>query len=314
MNLYHKLAIIPLLLLSQFALAAEQVDKTISSPDNLRLKVTVQRGEVKLLPWDKSEIQVSGTLDELSQGLNLMQNGNAVILEDKMPRSYSGNNSQGSDLTIMVPKSLKLYAEGVSANYQLRGLQGDINIQSVSGEIKASTLVDNVTIHTVSGDINTEALKGKLELESVSGSIQDNHSIGSVSYKLVSGNLTANSHAKEVAIEVVSGDAKIELNEVSSLKGQSVSGDLDVSLNRLTSKINLDSVSGDIELTLPADLNANININGGPGGDINNNLTSDKPKKGKYSPTSSLQFQMGNGSAEVNLGTISGEIELKKIK
>ncbi|MCE9680579.1 DUF4097 domain-containing protein [Shewanella sp. AS1] len=312
MKNHLKFAILPLLLLSPLAMAAQSIDKSISAPDNMRLNLKVQRGEVKIDSWDKSEIQVKGTLDELSEGFILEANGNAVTLEDKMPRQYSGNNKAGSNLTIMVPKELKLYVKGVSADYQLDNLSGDINVESVSGAVKANKLNNEIHLHTVSGEITTQTLKGKTVLETVSGEIQDKQSEGQISYKLVSGELEADSQASDIRVEVVSGDAKLNLGQVASLKGQSVSGDLSFNLKGLSSKASLDSVSGDITIKLPESVNANFDINGGPGGDIDNYLTEDKPTRGKYVPHSSLQFQMGNGNAEVNISTISGEISLEK--
>ncbi len=312
MKRYIKLAVIPLLVFSQLSLAAEEISRTIMAPDNLRLKITVKRGEVKLASWDQNSIQITGNLDELSQGFTVQENGNAINLEDTLPRHYSGKNTQGSDLTIMLPKSVKLYTEGVSANYQVTELEGDINIRTVSGNINASKLLNNVNINTVSGKIDAEELSGKLTLESISGGITDKYSQGSINYQLVSGDLNTETHATEVRIGVVSGDVEAKLYDIKTLNGQSVSGDLKISLNTLSSRLDLNTVSGDIDLALPERLNANININGGPSGDINNKLTEDKPTKDKYSPEKKLFLQIGDGSAEINLGTISGEIDLKK--
>ena len=302
---------LPFLLLSQSALAAQSVDKRIEVQGDLRLNLEVQRGEVEILPWDQSAITVSGTLDELSEGLTVEQNAGTISIEDKLPRHYSGSNKEGSRLTIKVPKQLKLYSEGVSANYKVSELSGDINVQTVSGNIKADGLGEQVSINSVSGDIVSQSLQGKLKLETVSGNIEDKQSLGKVSYTLVSGKLNADSGAEQVSIELVSGDAKVSLDKVERLKAQSVSGDLNLSVSGLTTKASLESVSGDISFSLPANLDATFNIDGGPSGDIDNRLTQDKPKRPKYGPGSSLQFQMGNGSADIQINTISGDINLK---
>ena len=302
---------LPFLLLSQSALAAQSVDKRIEVQGDLRLNLEVQRGEVEILPWDQSAITVTGNLDELSEGLTVKQNAGTISIEDKLPRHYSGSNKEGSRLTIKVPKQLKLYSEGVSANYKVSELSGDINVQTVSGNIKANGLSEQVSINTVSGDIVSQSLQGKLKLETVSGNIEDKQSLGKVSYTLVSGKLNADSGAEQVSIELVSGDAKVSLDKVERLKAQSVSGDLKLSVSGLTTKASLESVSGDISFSLPANLDATFNIDGGPSGDIDNRLTQDKPKRPKYGPGSSLQFQMGNGSADIQINTISGDINLK---
>lgn len=314
MKINYKLAIIPMLMISPVLLAAQSVDKTISTESNPKLNLQVHRGEVQILPWDNNEIQVKGTLDELSEGLIIEKKGNLISIEDKMPRHYSGNNNDGSKLTIMVPRELNLSAEGVSASYQVNDLNGDINIQSVSGSIKATNLTNEISIHTVSGNIQSDTSKGKLSLETVSGNIEDNQSIGKVSYKLVSGQLSANSKADEVAIEIVSGDANLTLGDISRIKSQSVSGDVTLSMQSIATKASLSSVSGDIILSLADNSNASFAIDGGPGGKIQNSLTDDKPKKQKYSPNSTLKFQLSNGNADIKMSTISGDIRLKKAR
>ncbi|QYJ87019.1 DUF4097 domain-containing protein [Shewanella mesophila] len=312
MKINYKLAIIPMLMMSPVLLAAQSVDKKITTESNPKLNLQVHRGDVQITPWENNEIQVTGTLDELSEGLIVEKKGNIISIEDKMPRRYSGNNKDGSKLTIMVPRELNLSAEGVSTSYHVNDLNGDINIQSVSGNIKATNLANEVTIYTVSGDIQSNTSKGKLSLETVSGNIKDNQSIGNVSYKLVSGQLTANSKADEVAIEIVSGDANLTLEDISHIKSQSVSGDVTLSMQSITSKASLSSVSGDINLTLPDNSDASFEIDGGPGGKIQNSLTDDKPYKQKYSPNSTLNFQLSNGNADIKMSTISGSVRLKK--
>ncbi len=311
MKLSHFL-LIPLILLSNLTFAAQSIDKQINVGSELKLNIKVLRGKVKIQSWDKQVISVKGTLDELSEGFIFEQQGHSVTLEDKMPRQFSGNDKDGSSLTITVPTNLTLYAEGISSSYQLASLEGDISINSVSGDIHAKDISKHVLIHTISGDINSSGLKGKIKLDTVSGSIKDNNSNGEISYKTVSGSLKIDSEASKVSIEQISGDGKVHLQNIDNLEVRSISGDIELSLTGLKSMANLDSVSGDISIELPQLINARFNLNGGPGGKIYNRYSDDKPTKEKYSPTSYLKFQSGEPTANIKINTISGDIELIK--
>ncbi|MEC4728178.1 DUF4097 domain-containing protein [Shewanella sp. D64] len=302
--------LLPLILASQLVLAAESIDKQLKVDDNLKLYIKVLRGDVTIRSWDKQEVSIRGKLDELSEGFVVDHQGNKLTLEDKMPRQFNGKNKEGSSLIFMVPKSLNLTVKGLSADYQVSKIQGDIFVNSISGNINLDDLKKQVHTKTVSGNINASALNGKIKLATVSGKIKDNNSKGEISYKLVSGELNANSSAQDVSIELVSGDADIKLTDLQSLQVRTVSGDIELSLDSLTSKASLNSVSGDIDLTLTQDINASFKINGGPGGKIINQLTSDKPSKEKYSPTSYLKFKMGDAQADIDISTISGTIKL----
>ncbi|ABZ77802.1 conserved hypothetical protein [Shewanella halifaxensis HAW-EB4] len=300
------------LLLSHIAIAGEAIEQQQTVEANPVVKVKVQRGSVSFKSWDKNEIAVKGTLDDLSEGFTFSVKGNKVTIEDTLPRQYSGNNTEGSELVITLPHTLKLEAEGVSANYSLDNLSGALEVSSVSGNIKASTLSDKTMLQTVSGDISTRSLTGKSKLHTVSGDIKDTQSSGTLSYQMVSGELTADTKASKVTIESVSGDATIALANVDALSVKTVSGDVELSLNTLLSRAKLGSVSGDIEMSFLGDTDVSFNINGGPGGKINNKLTDDKVTKEKYSPQSYLKFQTGDGRAELSASTISGKIELLK--
>ncbi|WP_299808362.1 DUF4097 family beta strand repeat-containing protein [uncultured Shewanella sp.] len=300
------------LFLSNIVIAGEAIEQQQTVQGNPLVKVKVQRGSVTFKSWDKNEIAVKGTLDDLSEGFTFSVKGNNVTIEDNLPRQYSGNNTEGSELVITLPRKLNLEAEGVSANYSLDSLTGTLEISSVSGNIKANALSDKTMLQTVSGDISTRSLTGKSKLQTVSGDIKDTQSSGILSYQMVSGELTADTQATKVAIESVSGDVTIALASVDTLSVKTVSGDSELSLNSLLSRAKLGSVSGDIEVKFLGDTDVSFNINGGPSGKISNKLTSDKVTKEKYSPQSYLKFQTGDGRAELKASTISGKIELLK--
>ncbi|MFT5235585.1 MAG: hypothetical protein ACI8SK_001034 [Shewanella sp.] len=310
-TLTHSL-LLPLMFISQLALAAETIDKQFKVDNQLKLYIKVLRGDVTIQSWDKQEISIRGTLDELSEGFIVDHQGDELTLKDKMPRQFNGHNTKGSSLTFMIPKSLDLTVKGLSADYQVSQIKGNIFVNTISGNLNVDNLKQQVHIKTISGNINASALSGEIRLETVSGKIKDIKSKGEIGYKLVSGELDANSSAQDVSIELVSGDADVTLASLRSLQVRTVSGDIELSVDSLSSEANLNSVSGDIELTLTQDINASFKINGGPGGNIINQLTSDKPSKEKYSPTSHLKFKQGNANANIDISTISGTIKLSK--
>lgn len=310
MNMAKYVLIVPLIGISFMSMAKETVDQQLTVTDNPSVSVKIQRGNVELVSWDKNTIQIKGELDELSQGLLFEVNGNSVIVEDKLPRSYQGSNQQGSQLTIYLPKQLGLDAEGVSASYQLAQLDGQISLAVVSGSITAKQLSGNTKLTTVSGNINTSELAGKINLETVSGDITDNNSQGEAELRLVSGELKSQSAFTQLTVDQVSGDISVTVNQVTELNVVTISGDAQLTLGGELNKAQLETISGDMALTFTAMPNSSFMIDGGPGGKINNQLTDDKPLKQKYSPSKTLQFKTLAGAGQVNINTISGKISL----
>ncbi|KFZ37352.1 hypothetical protein HR45_10025 [Shewanella mangrovi] len=310
-----KLATVLLLvsgLLSPALFAAQQVDQQAQLSAGAKVDIRVQRGNVEVNSWDKDEIAVKGSLDARSEGLIFQQKGNNFVVEDKLPHRLSGSDDNGSALQIFVPKQINLKIKGISANYQLQQLEGNIDTASISGNIKLNTLKGDINVRSVSGDINTKDVAGKLMLESVSGNIHDQNSSGSARYRVVSGDLTSSSSATDLYADVVSGSAEIQLSQLDSLELHAVSGNIKVTLANISNKAQLDSVSGDIDLIFSTMPDVEFSINGGPGGDIHNKLSDDKPVKAKYTGAENLKFQLGSGKADFYITTISGGITLKR--
>ncbi|MGX9460341.1 DUF4097 family beta strand repeat-containing protein [Shewanella sp. A14] len=310
MNVIKYILIAPLMALSAFAMAIAPVEQQQNVAENPNVSVKVQRGNIQLISWDNNSIQIKGQLDELSQGLLFEVKGNTVVIEDKLPRSYQGNNQQGSQLTIYLPKQLTLDAEGVSAHYKLSQLNGQVALALVSGSIKANNIVGETTLTTVSGNIISTELNGKINLETVSGNITDNNSQGDAELRLVSGQLNSNSAFNRLTIDQVSGNINASMPMVTELNVVTISGDAKLTLGADITKARLESISGDITLTFSAEPNLSFMIDGGPGGIINNQLTDDKPIKQKYSPVKNLQFNTQSGAGKMNINTISGRINL----
>ncbi|NKF50882.1 DUF4097 family beta strand repeat protein [Shewanella sp. WXL01] len=306
-----KAALLIAVTLSFNAYSAEQVSKQVAVSGSPNIDVQVQRGSVQIIGWDKNEVSVTGTLDELSEGLIFKQRGNNIEIEDKMPKQYQGNNKQGSNLIIKVPNELQLEAEGVSANYSLHDLQGKVELEVVSGNIEAKKISGDTELTTVSGHINSQNTQGKLELESVSGNIKDINSMGKISYRLVSGDLRASSKATKASVETVSGDIRGQFSDVGKVKVVTVSGDVELGFSDSLRKGHIESVSGNLSIGFSTMPSMQVSIAGGPGGKIRNKLTEDKPVKPKYMPSSELNFVAGSGDGKLSVETISGNITVK---
>ncbi|RLV60201.1 hypothetical protein D5018_08010 [Parashewanella curva] len=294
------------------AIAGQEVNKTLDASSNPHIDINVKRGNVEINTWNKNQVRVKGSLDEKSEGLIFKRDGKHIQIEDKIPDRFNGRDKDGSQLVIMVPTKLTLDAEGVSADYQVTGLQGEISVGSVSGNIDASKLTGDIEINSVSGEMKLKGLQGKAKVNSVSGDIKDTDSKAKTIYNLVSGNLKAHSQGQAIEVQTVSGDIDATFPKVTKLDIKTVSGDANIQLSSKVEKVRGKSVSGDIDLHFGAMPNLSFSINGGPGGNINNHLTDDKPKRSRYTNSESIEFVTGSGDGSVRMSTISGDLSLSK--
>ncbi|MGB0893636.1 MAG: DUF4097 family beta strand repeat-containing protein [Parashewanella sp.] len=291
-------------------LAAEKVDKTLAVTASPSINIEVKRGDVSIKSWDKNQVQVIGTLDDYSEGLIFKKRGNSITIEDKVEQRIDLSGKAGSKLKIMVPKKLRLDAEGVSTDFDVSKLSGDIRVSSVSGDIDAKSLQGSPELKSISGEINANDLSGEIQLSSVSGQLNDKNSKGSIRYNAVSGDLNAHTQASHIEIQQVSGQLNGDFSMAKSLQIKLVSGDAKFSVNGDINSLKAQSVSGDVMVKFSKLPDANVEIDGGPGGDIQNKLTQDKPKKARYTGAESLDITIGKGTANIRMDTISGDLIL----
>src|SRR5262245_52414752 len=123
---------------------------------------------------------------------------------------------------------------------------------------------------------------------------------GNVEMREVTGKVHANSVSGEMRIESVSG----------TVSASSVSGDVKVEINRIDNAddMKFSSVSGNLSVKAPANLDANIKMSS-----VSGTLKTDFPieiHKPEYGPGQSAKGSIGNGSHNLRLSTVSGNITL----
>ena len=311
-NLYNYLPLL-LLIAATPSSAGERVNEAMSLGDVKYVTIENLRGEVTVIGNSSEQVSVSGELDDKAEGLTFEKSGSRIIIKVEIPNnSRNGWGADGSDLTIEMPKHVRVSFKGVSSNINISNFSHGSEIQTVSGDIVAKNLMQQIELATVSGNIDSKNLTGKIRLSSVSGDINDRNSAGRAHLKTVSGSLTSSSTATEVSANSVSGDIELRLDEVDELIVSTVSGQFEgqLSLND-DGLLKMSSVSGDLEVDFKNDVQASFNLKTNAGGNIVNGLTSDRAQRAKYGPSSKLSFETGKASASVRASTVSGRIEVK---
>ncbi len=316
-QLLPRLALSLLILGVNTAGAQEPIDETRTVAPNERVLVDVMRGEVRIRPSQQNEFRVRGTLDEEAEGYSLESSGGSTRFSVDLPRSASrwgngGDVDRPSDLDIELPAGATLEFHGVSTQVIVTGIAGGSEITSVNGRIEASDLSERVTLSSVNGDIRSAGLTGTLSLRTVNGEIEDSGSSGRIEYGSVNGSIRAASSAQEVSLESVNGDADLALQGTARLTLDTVNGDLVVTLAQSASpQIRGNSVSGDLQIALEGDLDVRVALET-HSGEISNGLSEETPTRERFGPRKSLHQTLGQGSGLLELRSISGDLGLAR--
>lgn len=307
-----------LLAVSQFSRAAENpvaIDETRQVQVNERIEIEVMRGEVVIRTGSDNTFRVSGTLDELAEGFELRSSNGFTFFEVLMPRNIGRGgfrSAQESELEIVVPVNSNVSYTGVNANVDIDGVTGGTQVTTVNGTISASNLADRIQLRTVNGDISSRNNNGRLDLQTVNGEIRDSGSEGRAYYEAVNGEIDINSAAVEIEVTVVNGSVQAQLSGTRDLSMKSVNGDIDVELSDVTSpRIEGSTVSGEVTLTLPADIDARFSLQSHAGGNIVNNITDDEVVRARFGPARDLDFSTGRGVGMIEMSSVTGRLELR---
>jgi len=286
-----------LLLAISTSSSAENIDQTLVAEPDGEVRIEVVSGEIEVIGWDKNEIRVTGNApNDKDQFIFEVDGDDARIEIEGKHGFWNWRSSNGStSLKIYCPKNSSVKMEGASTEFEIENILGSVEANSMSGDINLEGGNDNIEIESVSGDVRVDGASGKLNLSSISGDV------------------TVSANAIHFDAQTVSGniDAKIGLVDLVDL--ESVSGDITVHfLLASDGRLDADTVSGDIDINFENDeINASFDIETGPGGDIKNRLSDDR-RNNKNHFSGSLEIELGDGDASINIETMSGTIKLNK--
>jgi len=253
------------------------------------IEITELAGFIEVTGWDRPEIEITGAPASADR-VRVTTSGNHTTIRIQ-PFSMSGENTDASHLAIHVPLQSSLSASLVSANLKVNGVQGDVNLRTISGNLSGE-VGGNLRANTATGSVNMTARAAK-----------------SIEVKTINGDVRLTGGSGEVDVGTVSGEAKIDLATLSNGHFRSISGDMSTSLSLAPdARLEGESVSGNLRFDFPQQPSAEVDVQT-ISGDIENCFGA-TATKAQYGPGSRLQFKAGDGRAHVHIRTKSGNVKL----
>jgi hypothetical protein len=179
-----------------------------------------------------------------------------------------------SVLTLTVPKRCTINAGVVSASAVVAGFEKTTQVRSVSGDIVLDGVSGDVSATTVSGDVECRTMDGDLAFKSVSGELT-----------------VADGTPRRLRANTVSGR---------------ITADLEL---RPTGYVTFHSMSGDILVRLPENVEADVSMRSTSGRLVS---TFENLSDASGPGAKSMSGRLGGGMASVSATTVSGEVTLLK--
>jgi DUF4097 and DUF4098 domain-containing protein YvlB len=223
------------------------------------------------------------------------RNGNVDVRTDYPRRNWSG----GVDYTVSVPRD---------ANVVLHSISGDIRVSTLNGELR---------VESTSGDVVATAVRRLRQAKTVSGDVEIVDSDGDeVAGETVSGNVVARGvKARTVDLHSVSGDLRMTDVESDRAFVRSVSGNVEFS-GRLSrnGRYELQSHSGDVRVSPLGASGFSLEAS-----TFSGDLRSDYPltvqgnqPNGRRNGRGPIRGTVGDGGAILTLQSFSGNITIVK--
>jgi DUF4097 and DUF4098 domain-containing protein YvlB len=265
-----------------------QTDETVPAPRGGRLTIDNFAGEVTIHTWDKDTIHVVARHQSRTQ-VNIRPSTAGVVI------SASGTRGpQGSvDYDITAPGWMPIKVDGQFNFITIEGAQAEVSAESVRGDIVIKGGTGFVTAKSIEGEIVVEGARGKVSVSSVNEGIKISDTSGEITADSINGAITmTRMDSKSVDASTVNGDITYE--------GTLPDG----------GRYMLTTHNGDLLFGIPESANATFTVR-----TYNGDFSTDLPLQGAREEMhrgKRVSLTLGRGSADVNLESFGGEIQVKK--
>jgi DUF4097 and DUF4098 domain-containing protein YvlB len=262
------------------AVQAEVYTKSFTVSNRASVHVDTDDGNVVVTTGDSKqvELRVEYTGYELEKSLHIdsSQQGDEVNLTARIPGHwhFTIGIRRGLHIEVRMPKD------------------ADLQVKTGDGSIKVGDLAGNVDLHTGDGSLTADSVKGNIRLNTGDGSI--------------------NATGLDGTCDAQSGDGRIRLaGRFDSLRVKSGDGSIDVDArpgSKVDSSWNVRSGDGGIEVGMPGDLAADLDVTTSDG-----HISSDLPitMEGVISK-SRVRGKMNGGGQQISIHTGDGSIHLRR--
>ncbi len=257
-------------------------------------------GRVRVIGWDADSLAVSG---RLAPGAGrFYAAGDARVRKLGVDVPADERDTGPAELEVRVPRRASVWVKSATADIEVVGVDGTLDLNSVSGAIHVLGTPQDVTAETMDGAVEIAGGTGRTRVKTVSGGILLRGASADLGASTLSGTIVVRAAGWQ------RGGTGVQRG-----KFESVTGDIrfEGELGR-GGVVELESQSGKVTVRVPpppttvADFDL-LTI----GGTITNTLTPAAPRRRAAGVGQELGFSTGSGGAQVTVRSFKGTILLE---
>ncbi|MGH7470992.1 MAG: DUF4097 family beta strand repeat-containing protein [Longimicrobiales bacterium] len=274
------------LLAGLLAVSLQQTDTTVSVRPNARLELENFGGSIVVRTWERNQVRVRAAHGR-RDWVSVSASSSAVRVEADSRTGVA----HSVEYEITVPVSMSL---------DLSGTYTSIDVVGVLGEIEAET---------VGGDVIVSGGAGRIRLESVQGRIVLSRARGNIDVSTVNQGIHLIDVTGDIVAETVNGPIVMERVQAGTVDAATVNGTIvyDGTMRDGGDYV-MSTHNGGIWVVVPERSNATVNVstyNGSFDASFSVSLRQSASRR-RYN------FILGNGSAKLDLETFGGDVRFRR--
>lgn len=223
----------------------DEIRQTFRLAPDARVEVSSIRGlvEIETANIEVAEIQIvrsARSRNELEQyKIGIVNTPQSLIIRGETRQRISGTGF-GPDVrhqvTLRLPRRVDLFINSISGGVRIGDIKGQLVVSSISGSVSTGAVDGQVQVSGVSGEVTIGRASRQVEIKSVSGNVNIGQVVGYLNVSGVTGNLS-------VSIAEL-GERGVEINSISGQVELRFKGELNAQLNT-------NSISGKVSIEVP---------------------------------------------------------------
>jgi hypothetical protein len=242
-------------------------------------------GSVEVRTWERPALSVEDAGSE-ARGVTVRREGGRVVV--------GPGDRKGRGLAVVVRLRVPAWA-----SLEIQGRELDVDVSGTAADLTVRTVEGDIVVAGVSGSVTLSTVEGRVEVRDARGSVSARSRGEDVVLARVEG-----------TVEVESGSGNLRLEEItsSSVRAQTLDGDLFFQGSLASGGTYWFSThDGDADLVLPARTGARAKVS-----TFDGEFVSDFPVTlQRYGGGGMFEFTLGDGGAALEIEVFDGEIRLR---
>jgi DUF4097 and DUF4098 domain-containing protein YvlB len=270
--------------------AQKKVERRLPLGMEAAVRVHNMVGSVIVHGWNKDTVLVRGTLAEGDD----FHMGGSYTGAKMFVESSNDRDPKPTRLEIWVPARVRLWVKTATADIDVTGVSGGLDLYVVSGTIDVTGNPRELNAEAIDGDIHVSGSSPWIRVKSATGAI------------------TFRGASADAALSTVSGAIKVEGGLFERAKIQTVTGNITFAgqLDR-SGAFDFDTHAGTVDIAVPDKTNASFSVVT-IAGRIDNRVSRTRAFAGRFGRGEELTTETGDGGAKVSVRTFKGPVTIRR--